>query len=93
MHAAADVSGSDRFTFRSQGTASNNERSYTRSSAGLRDTIDVRVFRGIHFRSADVQGARLGKPRAAPIPTADHGCGSGAGSTACRRDRTRVVQA
>lgn len=26
-----------------------------------KDTIDARVLLGIHFRTADVQGARLGK--------------------------------
>ena len=27
----------------------------------VKDTIDARVYQGIHFRTADVQGARLGK--------------------------------
>jgi hypothetical protein len=35
--------------------------SYDRFTAVLTDTIDARVWLGIHFRNPDVQGARLGK--------------------------------
>ena len=36
-------------------------RQYERFSDVRDDTIDARVYQGIHFRSADVQGARLGQ--------------------------------
>lgn len=36
-------------------------RQYHRLTDVLDDTIDARVYQGLHFRSADVQGARLGR--------------------------------
>jgi hypothetical protein len=36
-------------------------RSYDRLSRALKEIIDARVWSGIHFRTADVQGAVLGK--------------------------------
>jgi hypothetical protein len=36
-------------------------RSYTRFSDVIRDAIEGRMLNGLHFRSADVQGAWLGK--------------------------------
>jgi hypothetical protein len=36
-------------------------RSFDRFSDALKEIIDVRVWSGIHFRTADVQGAGLGK--------------------------------
>lgn len=36
-------------------------RAYTRFDQVALDTIEARVLQGIHFRAADVQGARLGK--------------------------------
>jgi len=36
-------------------------RSFERFSLALKEIIDVRVWSGIHFRTADVQGAVLGK--------------------------------
>ena len=33
----------------------------TPSPSPLKDTIDARVWLGIHFRNPDVQGAKLGK--------------------------------
>jgi len=36
-------------------------RSFDRFSQALKEVIDVRVWSGIHFRTADVQGAGLGK--------------------------------
>jgi hypothetical protein len=35
-------------------------RSYTSFSQGLQEGIDLRVYTGIHFRNADVQGAEMG---------------------------------
>ena len=39
----------------------NVTRDYVRLTDVLDDTIDARVFQGLHFRSADVQAARLGR--------------------------------
>ena len=36
-------------------------RHYKRFTDVVDDTIDARVYLGIHFREADVQGARIGK--------------------------------
>jgi hypothetical protein len=36
-------------------------RSFDRFSDALKEIIDARVWGGIHFRTADVQGAVLGK--------------------------------
>lgn len=36
-------------------------REYHRFSDVVHDTIDARVYQGIHFRSADIQGARIGR--------------------------------
>ena len=36
-------------------------RTYKRFTNVVDDTIDARVYQGIHFRAADVQGARIGK--------------------------------
>jgi hypothetical protein len=39
----------------------NVTRNYERFTDVIDDTIDARVYQGIHFRAADVQGARIGK--------------------------------
>ena len=36
-------------------------RTYTRFTDVVRDTIDARIYLGIHFRTPDVHGANLGK--------------------------------
>lgn len=36
------------------------ERTYSRFSDVIEDVIDVRVLHGVHFRTADVQGAKIG---------------------------------
>jgi hypothetical protein len=36
-------------------------REYARFTDVINDTIDARVYLGIHFRTADVQGAKIGK--------------------------------
>ena len=61
VHAAASFFGTDRFTFVMHSNTSNTDRTYTRFTNVVRDTIDVRVWQGLHFRFADVQGAWLGK--------------------------------
>jgi len=41
--------------------ASNADRAYARVSDAIGDVVDARVFEGIHFRTADVQGAQIGR--------------------------------
>ncbi|HEX5728770.1 hypothetical protein, partial [Microbacterium sp.] len=36
-------------------------REYTRFTDVVDDTIDARVYQGLHFREADVQGAGIGE--------------------------------
>ena len=39
----------------------NVTREYLHFTDVVEDTVDARVWQGLHFRSADVQGARIGK--------------------------------
>jgi hypothetical protein len=65
VHALQAFFGTDRIPF----TVVSNKcspapcpnRSFDRFSDALKEVIDVRVWSGIHFRTADVQGAVLGK--------------------------------
>jgi hypothetical protein len=41
--------------------APNVTREYQRFTDVIDDTIDARVFQGLHFRAADVHGAEIGK--------------------------------
>ncbi|WP_028066716.1 vanadium-dependent haloperoxidase [Solirubrobacter soli] len=52
--------GTDHVAFSATSTKSGTTRSFTRLSDVLREMIDARVWAGIHFRTADIQGARLG---------------------------------
>ena len=63
MHAGRLFFGTNRMSFtvtRIAGTTTIS-RDYATFTAVVEDTIDARVFLGIHFRAADVQGAILGK--------------------------------
>ena len=53
--------GTDKMTFTAFGGGSGTSRSYTRFSETIKEIIDARVYAGIHFRTADVQGAIIGK--------------------------------
>jgi hypothetical protein len=65
VHVLQDFFGTDRMTF----TVTSNKcfpapcrpRTFNRFSDALKEVIDARVWGGIHFRTADVQGAVLGK--------------------------------
>jgi hypothetical protein len=63
-HIAKAFFGRDEVTFsmvsNSPG-ASGATRTFARFTDLTRDSIDVRVYHGVHFRTADVQGARLGQ--------------------------------
>jgi PAP2 superfamily len=53
--------GTDRMKFSAFSPSSGTTRRYTRFSQALQEVIDSRVWGGIHWRTADVDGARLGK--------------------------------
>jgi hypothetical protein len=65
LHSLQDFFGTDKVTF----TATSNKcspapctaRTFDRFSNALKEIIDARVWGGIHFRTADVAGAVLGK--------------------------------
>ena len=40
---------------------SGTTRSFARFSQAIEEIVDARLYSGIHFRSADVQGARIGR--------------------------------
>ena len=61
MHTAARFFGTDRISFQLASPITGTTRSYHRFTRVLKDTIDARVWLGIHFRNPDVQGAKLGK--------------------------------
>jgi hypothetical protein len=54
-----DFSGTDRFAFGT--TNAGIQRSYTRFSQAVEEIVDARVWSGIHFRTADDQGALIGE--------------------------------
>ena len=51
----------DHVAFSASSNKSGTTRTYHRFSDALHENIDARVWAGIHFRTADVQGAVLGK--------------------------------
>jgi hypothetical protein len=61
MHAASGFFGTDKIAFQLASPVTGTTRAYDRFSAVPKDTIDARVWLGIHFRTADVHGAWLGK--------------------------------
>jgi PAP2 superfamily len=70
VHALKAFFGTDRIAFTAEsnkcrapdgGPAPCPPRSFDRFSEALEEIIDARVWSGIHFRTADVQGALLGK--------------------------------
>jgi hypothetical protein len=61
MHTAQDFFGTDKMNFTVHSNATNADRDYTRFSDTWKDTIDARIYVGIHFRTADVNGVVLGK--------------------------------
>jgi hypothetical protein len=56
-----DFFGTDRAEFSATSVTSGTTRSFARFSQAIEEIVDARVYSGIHFRSADVQGARIGR--------------------------------
>jgi hypothetical protein len=55
-----DFFGTDKIVFSATSPSSGTTRSFRSFSQALDEVIDSRVWGGIHFRAAEVQGARLG---------------------------------
>jgi PAP2 superfamily len=53
--------GTDKMEFSAFSRSSGTTRSFTSFSQALQETIDSRVWGGIHWRTADEVGARIGK--------------------------------
>jgi hypothetical protein len=56
-----DFFGTDKIAFSAFSNKSRTTRSFGRLSEALEEVIDARVWAGIHFRTADVQGSVIGK--------------------------------
>jgi hypothetical protein len=61
VHTLQNFFGTDRIGFSAFSNKSCTTRSFDRFSHALEEVIDARVWAGIHFRTADVQGAVLGR--------------------------------
>jgi hypothetical protein len=61
VHTLKNFFGTDRIAFSAFSNKSGTTRSFQRFSDALEEVINARVWAGIHFRTADVQGAVLGK--------------------------------
>jgi hypothetical protein len=57
--------GTDQMAFSATSPSSGTTRSFTSFSQALQEAVDSRVWGGIHWRTADVQGAQLGQQVAA----------------------------
>jgi len=61
VHTLQNFFGTDRIAFSAYSNKSCTTRSFDRFSDALKEVINARVWAGIHFRTADTQGAVLGK--------------------------------
>jgi PAP2 superfamily len=61
VHSMQTFFGTDKVPFSAFSIRTGKTRSFDRLSDALKEVIDARVWGGIHFRTADVQGAVLGK--------------------------------
>ncbi len=61
IHTLQNFFGTDKIAFSAFSNKSCTTRSFERFSDALKEVIDARVWAGIHFRTADQQGAVLGK--------------------------------
>jgi hypothetical protein len=60
-HTLRDFFGTNKIAFSVTSANSGTTRSYARLSQATQEAINARVWSGIHFRTADIQGARIGK--------------------------------
>jgi hypothetical protein len=61
MRTAREFFGTDKVGITLNSPTGAAPRTYSRLSDVVRDTIDARIYLGIHFRAPDVQGAWIGK--------------------------------
>jgi hypothetical protein len=61
VHAVQDFFNTDKLPFSATSPRTGTTRSFDRLSDALDEVINARVWGGIHFRTADEQGAKLGK--------------------------------
>jgi hypothetical protein len=61
VHSMQEFFGTDKISFSAFSPRTRTTRSFDRLSDALKEVIDARVWGGIHFRTADVQGSVLGK--------------------------------
>ena len=61
VHTLQDFFGTDKMEFSATSAVSGTTRSFTRFSQAIKEIIEARVWGGIHFRTADVQGSIIGK--------------------------------
>ena len=61
VHTIQNFFGTDKIGFTAFSNNSMTSRSFSRLSHALKEIIDCRVWAGIHFRTADVQGSVIGK--------------------------------
>jgi hypothetical protein len=61
VHTLQGFFGTDKVAFNAFSSRTRTTRSFDRFSEALKEIIDARIWGGIHFRTADVQGAVLGK--------------------------------
>ena len=61
VHSMQDFFDTDKVSFSAFSIRTRTTRSFDRLSDALKEVIDARVWGGIHFRTADVQGSVLGK--------------------------------
>jgi hypothetical protein len=61
VHTLQNFFGTDKIEFTMPSSKSLTPRTFERFSDAIKEVIDARVWAGIHFRTADVQGAVLGK--------------------------------
>jgi hypothetical protein len=61
VHTMENFFGTDKVSFSAFSPRTRTWRTFDRLSDALKEVIDARVWGGIHFRTADVQGAVLGK--------------------------------
>ncbi len=61
MYTLQNFFGTDKIAFSAFSNKSGTTRHFDRFSDALKEVIDARVWAGIHFRTADMQGAVLGK--------------------------------
>jgi hypothetical protein len=64
MRTAREFFGTDHMAITLASPTGAAPRTYDRFSDVVRDTIDARIYLGIHFRTPDVQGAWIGKKAA-----------------------------